>query len=121
MEYEYKVVPAPSKGEKRKGLRSAEDRFAAALETAMNRLAGDGWEYVRCDTLPSQERAGLTQVQTVWRNLLVFRRKRAQAVTQAAPQSLAAPQPPRMIEPPRPDPAQRPSLRAVETAPRPAG
>ena len=53
--YEYKVIPAPGKGLKAKGLKSPEARFAYALETAMNELGAEGWTYLRADILPSEE------------------------------------------------------------------
>jgi hypothetical protein len=74
MTFEYKVVPAPTKGVKAKGVKTAEARFALAVEQAINELAADGWEYVRTDVLPSEERQGLTGSVTHWRNLMVFRR-----------------------------------------------
>lgn len=73
--YEYKIVPAPSQGEKARGVRSVEDRFAFALSNVINALAREDWEYVRCDTLPTEERTGLTKRRTVYVNLLVFRRQ----------------------------------------------
>lgn len=80
MRYEYRVVPAPTKGVKAKGLKTGEARFAQALEEVINQMAADGWEYQRTETLPSVERAGLTSTATHWRNLLVFRKiARAQA------------------------------------------
>ena len=72
--FEYKVIPAPTKGRKAPGFKSAEARFAHGLEEAMNELASDGWEYVRSDLLPSEERQGLTSSHTVYRSVLVFRR-----------------------------------------------
>jgi hypothetical protein len=72
--YEYKVVPAPTRGVKSKTARTPEDRFAHALAEVMNELGAEGWDYVRCDSLPSEERTGLTGRTTVYRNLLVFRR-----------------------------------------------
>jgi hypothetical protein len=72
--YEYKVVPAPSKGVKAPGVKGPEARFAYGLEQAMNGLAADGWEYLRADILPSEERQGLTSSHTVYRSVLVFRR-----------------------------------------------
>ncbi|MEN8656720.1 DUF4177 domain-containing protein [Marivita sp.] len=72
--YEYKVVPAPVKGVKAKGLKTPEARFAQGVEQAINDLAAEGWEYQRSDVLPSQERVGLTGSETHWRTLLVFRR-----------------------------------------------
>ena len=41
-------------------------------------MAREGWEYVRADVLPSEERSGLTGRTTVYHNLLVFRRPLAQ-------------------------------------------
>jgi hypothetical protein len=73
-QYEYKVVPAPKKGLKAKGIKSAENRYANALETAMNALGAEGWEYQRSETLPSEERSGLTRRATTFQNMLVFRR-----------------------------------------------
>ena len=72
--FQYKVVPAPSKGRKAPGVKGPEARFANALEHAINALAQDGWEYQRTDILPSSERQGLTSTQTVYRSVLVFRR-----------------------------------------------
>ena len=74
--YEYKVVPAPTKGLKAKNVKGAEARFSHALQELMNGLSGYGWEYQRAETLPSIERAGLTGSTTEWRNVLVFRRLR---------------------------------------------
>lgn len=99
--YEYKVVPAPRKGEKAKGIKTPEARFAHAVEGLINRLAAEGWEYQRADFLPCDERSGLTGSVTQWRNLLVFRRARALdtfqarplAKPEAAPPSEAAPAP----------------------------
>lgn len=73
-EYEYRVIAAPTKGVKAKGIKSTEDRFSNALELKMNEMAADGWEYQRAEALPSVERSGLTSSKTVWHNVLVFRR-----------------------------------------------
>lgn len=72
--YEYKVIPAPAKGRKGPGVKGPEGRFAHGLETTINELALEGWEYLRADILPSEERQGLTSSQTVYRSMLVFRR-----------------------------------------------
>lgn len=74
MFYEYKVIPAPIRGLKAQGVKSVEDRFAHALQTAMNDLGAKGWEYHRSDTLPCEERDGLMGKKTVFQNMLVFRR-----------------------------------------------
>ncbi|MBI1219595.1 MAG: DUF4177 domain-containing protein [Rhodobacteraceae bacterium] len=89
--YEYKVVPAPNRGEKARGVKGTGDRFALALTTLMNSLGRDGWEYLRADTLPCEERHGLAQrVQTSYQNMLVFRRELAETAA-------TAPQPPAEI------------------------
>ncbi len=72
--YEYKVVPAPPRGEKIRGAKTTEDRFAHTLCAVMNAQSREGWEYLRAETLPSEERVGFTKRQTVYLNLLVFRR-----------------------------------------------
>jgi hypothetical protein len=72
--YEYKVVPAPRKGEKTRAAKTTPERFALALNTVMNDLGREGWDYVRADTLPCDERVGLTGKQTSFQNMLVFRR-----------------------------------------------
>ena len=74
MTYEYKVLPAPRRGQKAKGIKGAEARFSHALQELMNLQAADGWEFQRAETLPSEERSGLTGSTTTFRNLLVFRR-----------------------------------------------
>ncbi|WP_278921020.1 DUF4177 domain-containing protein [Pseudophaeobacter profundi] len=88
--FEYKVVPAPHKGTKAKGVKTPESRFANSVEMTLNEMAAEGWEYQRAELLPSEERSGLTGSTTNWRNVLVFRRTLAPATTQAAPQ-VAAP------------------------------
>ena len=73
-QFEYSVIPAPSRGEKAKDAKTPGDRYAVALTAELNRMAKDGWEYVRADVLPSEERSGLTGRSTIYHNLLVFRR-----------------------------------------------
>lgn len=72
--YEYKVIPAPTRGEKAKGAKTTAERFAVALSSVMNSLGRDGWEYVRADTLPCEERVGWTGKGSSFLNMLVFRR-----------------------------------------------
>ncbi len=74
LRYEFKVIPAPRRGEKLRGLKTTEDRFAMALTMVMNDLGREGWDYVRTDTLPVDERAGFTGTKTSFHNMLVFRR-----------------------------------------------
>lgn len=109
--YEYTVIPAPARAEKSKGARSGIERFAATLTDTLNEMAREGWDYVRAEVLPAEERSGLTSRNTVYHNVLVFRRAldaaptRAlpvEAVTHAAPQPAA--EPIRQPEPPTAQP-----------------
>ncbi len=72
--YEFKVVPAPTRGEKSRAAKTTSERFALALTNLMNELGREGWDYVRADTLPVDERAGFTGTKTSFQNMLVFRR-----------------------------------------------
>jgi hypothetical protein len=51
----------------------------------MNDMAREGWEYLRADTLPCEERAGLTGKTTTYQNVLVFRRVVARVADAPAP------------------------------------
>jgi hypothetical protein len=102
--FEYKVVPAPARGEKVKGAKTTPDRFAHALTALMNQMALDGWEYQRADTLPCEERVGFTGKTVRFQHMLVFRRlveafaSEPAGADATAGQLVAAP-------PPRPQPA----------------
>lgn len=84
MRYEYKVIPAPRRGEKARGVKTTEDKFALTLTGVMNALGAEGWDYVRADTLPVDERSGLTGTKTSYQNMLVFRRVSVAEVEAAA-------------------------------------
>ena len=72
--YEFKVIPAPRRGEKLRGVKTTEERFALTLTGVMNEMGAEGWDYVRADTLPVDERSGFTGTKTTFQNMLVFRR-----------------------------------------------
>lgn len=72
--YEYKVIPSPLRTAKVKGLKTAAERFAHMLEDAVNSEALDGWEFLRSETLPCEERKGLTGTAKSFQSVLVFRR-----------------------------------------------
>jgi hypothetical protein len=86
---EYRVVPAPKRGVKAKGAKTGEERFAAALSEVMNALGAEGWDYVRSDVLPCEERQGLTGRATVYHTVMVFRRAVAEAGTATGPAMVA--------------------------------
>lgn len=92
-QFEYRVIAAPTRGVKAKGVKSAEERFSFALEQVMNDMAAEGWEYQRAETLPSIERSGLTSSTTTWRNVLVFRRG-IHSEAESAPAPVARNEPP---------------------------
>ncbi|GAB5446509.1 DUF4177 domain-containing protein [Gymnodinialimonas sp.] len=91
MRTEYKVVPAPERATKQRGLKGAA-LFAHSMETLMNELAADGWQYLRADALPQEERSGLTNKTTTYRNLLVFQRVISdEPATTSAPKTTPTP------------------------------
>ena len=73
--FEYKVVPAPNRPKRVKGVKGTAGRFAAVLTETMNEQAADGWEYLRSDSMPVEEKPGLlkSRVET-YQTVLVFRR-----------------------------------------------
>lgn len=95
------------RSEKSKGAKTPADRYAATLTEAINAMAVEGWEYLRAETLPSEERSGLTGRTTLFHNLLIFRRLIEAAEPISAPAvapSKVEPAPPRQ-EAARPAPA----------------
>ena len=74
--YEYRVVPAPRTAMKEKGVKATDARFAVTLTRLMNELGAEGWEYQRAETLPCDERRGLTGRVETTQHVLVFRRER---------------------------------------------
>lgn len=73
--FEYKVVPAPTRAERARGIKGTHALFANTLAAVMNELGREGWEYQRADTLPCEERSGFTGKTTTFQNMLVFRRE----------------------------------------------
>ena len=89
--YEFMVVPSPKRGVKSRTARTTEDRFALALTLLMNEFGAEGWDYVRSDALPCEERTGFTGTKTTFQNVLVFRRPIGEAQTNTpAPLRLTA-------------------------------
>lgn len=117
--HEYKVIPAPRRGTKSREAKTNEDRFALTLSNVMNELGRDGWEYVRSETLPTEERAGFMKTRVVEQTMLIFRRVQdrpaalAATLTEvAAPKPIAAEAPaPRLGPAVEPAPGNAPALR----------
>jgi Ran GTPase-activating protein (RanGAP) involved in mRNA processing and transport len=74
MEYfEYKVIPAPRRSVRIKGAKGVDGKFAATLEKTINDLAAGGWQYLRAESLPIDERHGITRRKTeTYQNVLIF-------------------------------------------------
>ena len=109
--YEYTAIPAPLRSEKAKA-KSPSERYATTLTGAINAMAAKGWEYLRAETLPSEERSGLTGRTTVFHNLLIFRRETeavAGMVTEAEAETAARPVSPVFSAPPLTPPAAEPA------------
>ena len=96
--YEYKVVPAPRKGTKTKDAKTADAKLAVSVEEIMNEMGAQGWYYLRSDTLPIEERSGLTGKSTTFQHLLVFVREIAED-TEMPPAAVIAPPAPQVDVP----------------------
>jgi hypothetical protein len=90
-EHDYRVIPAPTRGEKAKGVKGAAEQFAHALTQTMNRMAAEGWEYLRAETLPCEERDGWFGRKTTQRHMLVFRRPARSAAGAGTAPAVPAP------------------------------
>ncbi|WP_439103570.1 DUF4177 domain-containing protein [Celeribacter marinus] len=73
--FEYKSIPAPKKGEKARGVKGSDARMAQAMTTALNDMSAKGWDYLRADTLPLEERSGIRSKTIHYYTVLVFRRE----------------------------------------------
>lgn len=122
--YDYKIVPAPKKAKKIKGVSGSGELFALTLNEAINEIARQGWEYYCSETLTAQTPGGwfkraVTEEQVV----LVFRKPRehlsprlasapeitAESVPESRimePLGAAARREPRIVEAPGPVPFQ---------------
>ena len=112
MSYEYKCVGAPERPKRQRGVRGRSERVALAMQEIIAGEAVDGWEYMRTDLVPVEEKAGLfSRTHEVHRAVLVFRRElepeprfvhaRARAVAARDPAAEPA-------RPPQPEPPAEP-------------
>ena len=130
-DYEYKVIPAPERTVKVKGLKTPGERFAHLLAECLNEAANEGWEYVRAESLPCEERKGLfskaksTQVVLIFRRALDYDEPQmespvdspAEVFHHAEPDARHAPEPPhRYAE--APDSAPSPAGQSAHPIPR---
>ncbi|WP_216366765.1 DUF4177 domain-containing protein [Halovulum dunhuangense] len=91
--YEYRIIPAPRRSKRSKGAKTPADRYAVTLTEVINAEARAGWEYLRADTLPVEEKQGmLSGTKEVLQTVLIFRRE---AVAMPEPRLSAAEPAPR--------------------------
>jgi hypothetical protein len=75
--YDYKVIPAPRRLKKVKGIKDTPELFAHTLTDAINEMAREGWEYVRAEQLSAEEPHGWFRRSTeVVQTVMIFRRER---------------------------------------------
>ncbi len=79
--YEYRVLPAPTKGTGGRKVKGTKMRFAHSLSAVMNEMGAAGWEFVRADTLPCEDRFGLFRKKAQNLPMLIFRRLRREDVS----------------------------------------
>lgn len=76
MTFEYKCVGAPERPKRLRGTWSRSDRVALAMQEIIGAEAVDGWEYMRTDIVPVEEKAGFFgRTHEAHRAVLVFRRE----------------------------------------------
>lgn len=73
--YEYKVVPAPRRPRRVKGVRGTPERYAHMIEELLNEMGADGWSYLRSDSMPVEARQGMLKgrIET-YQTVMVFMR-----------------------------------------------
>lgn len=109
--FEYKVIPAPRRGQRAKGVKGAGGRFATAMEQILNEMGADGWQYQRAETLPADERHGVMRKKVEeYHNVLVFRR-----TLEIEEKPAESPSRPFFVAPPTPPSAPTLGPAAVET------
>ena len=137
MTYEYKIVGAPEKGKRKRGMRRRSDRVAAAFADIIKSEAVDGWEYLRTDLLPIIEGAGwFRRGREVNRAVMVFRRMRDRAKAESTaiqrrapsvvppatpPEAPAAPPIPERAPRAEPEVSDNPDLRLADALRAPGG
>ena len=91
---EYKTVPAPRRIKKIKGVKGPEATLAKMVEEIISEQASSGWDYVRTDTFPVEEKPGLfSSRETVLKGVMVFKRGGAAQLYAPTPQPTRQPAP----------------------------
>ena len=119
--YQYKTVAAPRKLKRVKGVKGADALAAHHVEEAIAVEAADGWEYVRTDRFPIEEKNGMfSRPQVSERAVMIFRKEIVQQVAMAAQPVQPASQPVQPAPQPAPPPQQpAPAPQAAQPQPQP--
>ncbi|MBN8291584.1 DUF4177 domain-containing protein [Rhodobacter sp. NTK016B] len=127
--FEYKVVPAPVRAVRVKGLKTTAERFAHTVAESINAEAAGGWQFVRTETMPCETRSALGATKQTQQVVMIFAREvgarrpdagAALAAVQAAPAVPApAPAPVRAAPQPVADPEPQPVAEAPRVQPEP--
>ncbi|MEM7441681.1 MAG: hypothetical protein AAF393_19065 [Pseudomonadota bacterium] len=102
--YEYKVVPAPNRTKRVRGVKTPAGRFAVVMTELINEEAAQGWEYLRTDSMPVEEKPGFLKRRVEnYYSVLVFRRAMDQGAAEDfvahAPEVAAVPAAPVVAAP----------------------
>lgn len=74
-QYDYKVVPAPRRLKRIRGVNSPGELCAATLAETLNAVAREGWEYLRADQVAAAQEGGwFRRGREVVETVLIFRR-----------------------------------------------
>ena len=109
-QFEYKVVPAPKRANKARGIRGQDARFSQTLEEILNDMATDGWEYIRADSMTVESGGMLRGSKSQQKTMLIFRRTSPLAESQPLVSE---------VHYTAPEPEAGPSLRATSDRPEP--
>ena len=114
--YEYKTVAAPRRAGRYRGVARGAESFARTIEEMLSTESVDGWEFLRAENLPCEEKHGwLSRRETVFHSVLVFRRVREQVRPLAAERDWAEPgfaEPAPAFQRPAPAPVAAPQAQA---------
>lgn len=72
--FEFRAIPCPERALRQRDLPAGADAFCETLSAAINDLAGEGWDYVRAETIEVKTRRGF-RTRKADRTFLVFRRE----------------------------------------------
>jgi hypothetical protein len=128
-DFEFKTVAAPRRVKKVKGVKGRNESLAAMVEAIIHDESAGGWDYVRTDIFPIEEKPSwFSSHAEVHKGVMVFRRgvpgRRAEPVAQPVEQAASQPvvQPVTALpvaEQPGPEPVVTFETPSLSTSPEP--